>query len=275
MDVDFLAGAKLYAKKLGWPVFLLAPMGKEPFIPKRHGGNGVHDATCDLEIIGGWGRLCPNGNIGLACGEKSGIIVLDADPRNGGDATIRGFAVKYSFPRGPRARTGNGGWHLFFRHQPGLAIRGKLGAGVDVKSTGGYIVAPPSFTGPSEAGPGGPYVWDVSPFDVPPPAMPAWLVEMLSPPRRNRPVPQDFGEDGDLAGALHFVAHSPEGNRNRGLYWAACRARELVESCAIGETEAICQLAKAANAAGLPEAQAMRTIMSGLKGRASGERRAR
>ena len=115
MKVDFTAGALPYAEKLGWPVLLLAPLQKEPFIPKRHGGNGVHDATRDADLIRAWGKLCPHGNIGLACGEASGMVVLDVDPRNGGDTTIRGLAVKHSLPRGPRARTGNGGWHLLFR----------------------------------------------------------------------------------------------------------------------------------------------------------------
>jgi hypothetical protein len=277
MKGDFVTAALPYVEKLRWSVFLLAPLGKEPFVPKRHGGNGVHDATRDPEQIRAWGRMCPHGNIGIACGEASGIVVLDVDPRNGGDATIRALAVKHSFPRTPRARTGNGGWHLFFRYQPG--IRGsarKLGPGVEVKSTGGYIVAPPSFTGPSDAGRGGLYVWEVSPFEVPPPPLPAWLVEMLlPPPKRTSPSFTSDAHGGDFEGAARFLERTPSGNRHHVLYWATCCAGEVVDSRAISEQDAIRRLTEAATAAGMTGAdeviEVRRTIQDGLKrGRENG-----
>jgi hypothetical protein len=274
MKVDFVTGALPYTEKLRWPVFLLAPLDKEPFIPKRHGGSGVHDATCDGEQIRAWGKLCPNGNIAVACGEKSGIVVIDVDPRHAGDSAIRGLAAKHSFPKTPRARTGNGGYHLVLCYQEGIrSSAGKLGPGLDVRSTGGYIVAPPSFTGPSPAGSGGLYVWELSPFDLEPPVMPAWLVEMLSPPPRQITQFAPGAGDGSLSGILRFVAKAPDGNRNNGLYWAACRCREIVENGFLSEMEAIHRLSEAAVHAGLSGTEAMRTILSGLKGNTSGGER--
>ena len=45
-------------------------------------------------------------------------MVLDIDPRNGGDASIRALAAKgHPFPKSPRQRTGNGGFHLIYRCQ--------------------------------------------------------------------------------------------------------------------------------------------------------------
>jgi hypothetical protein len=41
-------------------------------------GNGVHDATCDPDVIRAWGNPCQHGNVAVACGEASGIVVLDA-----------------------------------------------------------------------------------------------------------------------------------------------------------------------------------------------------
>ena len=112
-NVDFTAGALPYAEQLGWKVLLLAPGSKLPFVSKEDGGNGVHDATSDPDQIRAWGKLCPNGNIGIACGEASGIVVVDVDPRNGGDVSIRALAAKgHPFPQAPRQRTGNGGFHL-------------------------------------------------------------------------------------------------------------------------------------------------------------------
>src|SRR5215831_9432641 len=119
MMVDFVAGALPYAERLGWQVLLLAPGRKLPFLSKAKGGNGVHDATSDLDQIRDWGRICRNGNIAVACGEASGIIVIDVDPRHGGDVSIRALAAKgYAFPMAPRQRTGNGGY--FYRYQPGI-----------------------------------------------------------------------------------------------------------------------------------------------------------
>jgi hypothetical protein len=272
MNVDFVAGALPYAKKLGWKVVLLQPRWKLPFISKEDGGNGVHDASSDPKQIRSWGRLCPNGNIGIACGEASGIVVLDVDPRNCGDATVRAHAAKgHIFPKGPRARTGNRGWHLLFKHQPGIGgSAGKLGLGVEVKSTGGYVLVAPSWTRKSNDGPGGLYTWEASPFDVPVPRMPLWLTAILNPPPRPAPALVRDANGGDLEPLARFVANSSEGERNNRLYWAACRARELVEHRAISEAAAIRRLSQAAAALGLPTrdgSEAMRTIMSGLKGR--------
>jgi hypothetical protein len=270
MKVDFVAGALPYAERLGWKVLLLGSQRKLPFLPKWKGGKGVHDASSDPAQVRAWGQVCPDGNIGIACGEASDIVVLDVDPRNGGDASIRVLAAKgHAFPKGPRARTGNKGWHLLFQHQAGVGCsKGKLGPGIDVKSTGGYILVAPSWTRPSRDGPGGPYVWEVSPFDVAVPRMPIWLKAMLCPPPKPRSVfePQQWG--GDIEHLARFVAGSAQGERNNRLYWAACRTRELVAKRVISEASAVRRLIEAAAAAGLtgPDAPgALRTIMSGIR----------
>ena len=63
-----LLRSALYYARRGWPVFLLRPGDKAPLIPKRDGGNGVHDATTDLDQVRMWWERHPNANIGLACG---------------------------------------------------------------------------------------------------------------------------------------------------------------------------------------------------------------
>ena len=93
MKVDFLSGALPYAEKLGWHVLLLEPGWKVPFLSKRRGGKGVYDATSDPDRLRHMARLCPGGNIGAACGPDSGFVVLDVDPRNGGDVSIRALAA--------------------------------------------------------------------------------------------------------------------------------------------------------------------------------------
>jgi hypothetical protein len=270
-EVEFASGALPYAEQLGWKILLLAPGWKLPYIAKARGGQGVHDATTDPEQIAKWGKLCPVGNVGVACGTASGIVVVDVDPRNGGSASLASLAATGRIlPFGPRQRTGNGGWHYLFKADPSIGgSKGRLGPGIDVKSTGGYIVAAPSWIRESKDGPGGTYRWEVTPFEVVPPRMPTWMTTLLC--RANRPGPL-FTPDtrgGDIEPLARFVAGSPQGERNNRLFWAACRARELVVRRVISEASAQHRLSAAATAAGLDAPGALRTILSALKPGAS------
>ena len=241
--------------------------GSGPFIAKAQGGNGVHDASSDPDQLRAWGKLCPSGNIGIACGEACGIVVVDVDPRNGGDVSIRALAAKgHPFPKAPRARTGNGGHHLLYRHQPGITnSKNKLGKGIDVKSDGGYIVAAPSWIKPSDSGPGGPYTWEVSPLDVAVPRMPLWMVAMLNPPPRPRPAFVPDADGGGIEALARAVASSTKGNRNNLLHWAACRAAEMAARHQVCAQSAGRRLVAAAAAAGYSGTEVVKTIDSAFK----------
>ena len=188
---------------------------------------------------------------------------------------MREFAAKgNAFPKCSRARTGNGGFHLFFRWQAGIGnSAGKVGKGVDVKSTGGYVVAAPSWTGPSKQGPGGPYTWEVSPFEAPVPRLPIWLATKINPPPRPQRIEFNGPVSGDISGLVRFVTRASEGERNKSLYWAACRARGLIEQGLASEPTVISALSQAAVSCGLDVAGTLRTIHSGLHGAASGDAR--
>jgi hypothetical protein len=272
MSVDFTEAALRYAGQLGWPVFPIAHGAKVPAIK---GGAGVKDATADADQIRAWGRAYPDANLGIACGKPSGIVVVDVDPRHGGDASIRVLAAKgRAFPPTPRARTGNKGWHLVLRHPPiGTSeignSKGRLGRGIEVKSTGGYVLVAPSWTRKSDDGPGGRYTWEVSPFDAPVLRLPLWMITMLTPAPAPRLTFAPKLDGSDIEPLARFVASSTQGERNNRLYWAACRARELIERRVISEATAIQRLSQAAAAAGLRGQDApgaLRTIMSGIKG---------
>src|SRR5438034_6563065 len=73
----FLIQAALHYAQNGWLVFPLH--NKIPFKDSQ----GYKDATTDEKQIQSWWTLHPTANIGLATGEKSGVIVLDIDPPEG------------------------------------------------------------------------------------------------------------------------------------------------------------------------------------------------
>lgn len=146
---DLLTAALEYAAA-GFRVFPLADGGKAP--RTQH---GFKEATTDPEQVRRWWTAYPNANIGLATGETaSGIFltVIDTDfkPEKG----VNGFETLFEWqkehgtlPATLTAKTGGGGYHLYFftekTYKSGANILGDS-SGVDVRSSGGYVVAPPS-----------------------------------------------------------------------------------------------------------------------------------
>lgn len=125
----------------GWAVFPLQPCSKEP--ATKH---GFKDATTDAKQIRRWWKKHPAANIGIATGRVSGIVVVDIDPRNGGDLHAFWREAKLDIVRLGTVITGNDGRHLYFRYPEGKQIpsRSEFVKGIDLKSDGGYVVAPPS-----------------------------------------------------------------------------------------------------------------------------------
>lgn len=83
-------------------------------------------------------------NIGIRTGPESGIVVLDVDPRHGGEESLKTLG---SLPDTATVAIGGGGEHLYFKYPDGLSIRnsaGRLGPGLDIRGAGGYVVVPPS-----------------------------------------------------------------------------------------------------------------------------------
>lgn len=151
--------------------------------------HGVHDASHDPARITEWFQRVPHANVGIAMGEPSGVVALDVDPRNGGDDTLADAEREHGgLPETALQLTGGGGYHYLFRHTPGTRLRSP-GRGIDVKSTGGYIVAEPSAHVS-----GGHYAWEGSadPTDGHPIAdAPAWLGAPA--PRTTASAPHGIG----------------------------------------------------------------------------------
>jgi hypothetical protein len=136
--MDKLTAALTYAS-WGWCVLPVVKNGKIPAT-----AHGVHDATTDPEKIRAWWTHNPELNIGIAAGEKSGIIVYDIDPRNGGDDSWQLFQEEFgACPNTVQAMTAGGGEHFLFAYDPSVKSC-KLRDGIDLLSNGRYFLASPS-----------------------------------------------------------------------------------------------------------------------------------
>jgi hypothetical protein len=190
--------------------------------------HGVKDASNDQEIINGWLEKSPTTNIGIATGAPSGVIVLDIDPRNRGDTSLRDLEAQHgALPMTWRARTGGGGEHVYFRMPiPAVANRTGLAPGLDLKSDGGYVVAPPSMHASGRL-----YEWAAgcTPGECDLAECPAWLLQKLKqqPPAAagDDPRSDPIARNGDLAnlveaGTAYASRCDPvkEGTRNNAAF---------------------------------------------------------
>ena len=126
--------AALKLAREGVAVFPVGP-DKAPLVT-----GGFHSASTDADTVAAMPWHVEGVMIG--CQPAADEVVIDVDPRNGGDNTLA------LFPRLPRTRTTatrSGGRHYWLTIEPGTEMRGKLGPGIDVKRHGkGYVVIPPS-----------------------------------------------------------------------------------------------------------------------------------
>jgi hypothetical protein len=199
-------------------------------------GHGWGDAVADPASIA---RLRTGPNIGVATGVINGIVVVDVDPRNGGDKT---FAEALSWlPPTRTHRTKGGGQHLIYRYPLGISKfrKGRL-PGIDILANGKGVVWPPS--------PGYSVIDARPPVDFP---IAEWMVAQerkgaFSPngesnsneshtngKRENAPSPSIVQPTRNLrlrtSRILAVVQNAKPGDeRNEKLYWAARRFAELI-----------------------------------------------
>ncbi len=174
-ESPFLAAALDYAKR-GWSVLPLLAKSKRPLVALVP--NGFQNATTNEKIIRQWWTRYPNANVGIRTGGEACLVVLDIDPRSGGNDNLWHLEKEHGeLPDTVRSLTGGGGAHIFFLHPGGIIKNKTLSSGVEVKADGGYVVAPPSIH-PS----GEPYRWESAchPEDVSLVAMPEWLFRLMS-----------------------------------------------------------------------------------------------
>jgi hypothetical protein len=234
----------------GWPVFPCQPGQKIP--ATRH---GFLDATTDPAQITHWFSRHPERNLAVATGAP-GPDVLDVDQHG---KAGNGYAAFNQLRRaglldGASAyvRTPSGGLHAYFTgtgqrngHLPGHHI--------DFRSTGGYILTPPSQVD------GKPYEL-VKTLDRSGGLDWATVTQVLEPRQQPRHhEPRQETDPGEIDRLASWVARQQHGNRNAGLFWAANRALEADRAANLSP------LAVAARQAGLGEREITRTLDSARK----------
>lgn len=274
--------------ELGWHIFALGPTGKPyPNCKSCAETCGVAEdyEKCDhllchatyagttetARLTAMWERL-PKSLVGLRTGAPSGLIVLDFDQHSAdkdGLATLREYQSRDAFPHTVTARSGGGGYHLFFQH-PGKPTpndnNGKLGPGLDVKADGGFVILPPSAKRDRPE-----YRWLNSPFTT---ALAELHSDLLAPLWREVSQPQRRSSEGSLSPgetsknfeeAVELLRVTGEGSRNENLYRAACRGGEVIAAGLASLTHVNDLLVGGATSAGMSARDGIKnTIRSGL-----------
>jgi hypothetical protein len=220
-------------------------------------------------VVGQWWQRWPQANIGVRTGAAptgAGVVVIDIDPAHGGNDALAQLETDHSrLPKTLTAITGGGGRHLWFAHPTTITVpnsAGRLGAGLDVRGDGGYVLV-----SPSRHLSGGRYRW----IDGPLLPLPGWLLECCLPPRpviaasRDVPANLDAWARAALYGEVTAVRSSAEGARNHTLNRAAFALGQLVGGGHLAEGDVVEQLTAAASDAGLGTREAATTIRSGLR----------
>jgi Bifunctional DNA primase/polymerase, N-terminal len=253
---ELLAAAIWYAGRRV-PVFPCEVGGKRPAPVALH---GFKSAASDADRIRAWWHK--PFNIGSPTGYP-GDDVLDVDVRPSGSgwpAFNRLKAAGMLAGAHKLTRTRSGGLHVHFSGtQQGC---GRLKAEhLDFKSTGGYILLPPSYVDAEHTDDGVAGSYEVIDERPPTGAVLDWEAcrQLLSPPR---PVPVRGSFQRGPGSARHLVRWLEgelQGNRNSGLFWACCRALEARDEDVVGD------LADVALSAGLGEDEVRKTIGSAYR----------
>jgi hypothetical protein len=191
--------------------------------------------------VGGWDRFShehptpeeideqflshPDARVGVVCGEASNLFVIDLDGTEG-IANFKAMCPGGRPPMTVMSRTGGGGVHLFFflptSEAMGFEISnsvGKLGKGIDVRASRGFVVTPPSTHSSGKD-----YSWIVKPWWVAGRMMdggtgkrdvggeilapPEWLVDRLRESCKVNDEPREWMGEGEAI---------PDGQRNNTL----------------------------------------------------------
>jgi Bifunctional DNA primase/polymerase, N-terminal len=251
------------ALALGLPAFPCSA-NKAPAIP---GSGGYIHATADPARLRELWRDYPGALIGVPMGEASGLDTLDIDAPRHPEAVEWWVAHRDHLPPTKVHKTRSGGVHMLFAHATGLRCSaGKIAPGIDVRSSGGFIVWWPAIGLPVLS-------------DAPLAHWPQWLLDELMP--RPAPPPTAWTPPCDqhryragsryataaFRNATERVARASVGCRNTALNREAYGLSRLIAEGLLDVQEVADSLAAAAIAAGLAEREVEVTLRSAFTAR--------
>lgn len=135
MPNKLLSGALWYLKEKHYSV-IPCKADKKPYIPwekyqKEH--------PTEKQVIEWW-ETYPDANVAIVTGAISDLTVVDLDSAAGAIAFFEHLPSNLVCPtvKSPK------GQHLYFRYKDGIRNRARFLPDCDIRSEGGYIIAPPS-----------------------------------------------------------------------------------------------------------------------------------
>lgn len=221
----------LLQAEYGHRIFPAIPGGKRPLA-----SGWQQQATTDPEAIREMLEQHPAANLAVATGSGSDLLVIDVDLgrvngfRSLADASPDGLGVDGI--EAPRVRTPSGGCHLYFL-QPAqkLTTGANAETGVDFRSNGGLVIAPPSTTG------AGVYVWEVELDEAPKTHCPDWLLQFITGGTSAAPPAAESGLRLTVQQDLLTHPGSGEGGRNSML----CKLAGAALASGVGPEELLQQ----------------------------------
>ncbi len=243
-------------------------IGKHPvYEPSLGLVHGHKDASSDVEWVQHVWSTLPKANVAYEPG-RHGHLVVDVDPRHDGDRELEDWerfnglesdGGSVVLPATRTSLTGGGGYHLFYSLDRDVVVPSQNNwlPGVDIKSSGGYVLLPPSSHRSGRE-----YSWDEMAMPIQP-APELFVVELL---RRGSASGLSGGavgwsDDGFSAISTEQILMNgfPEGQRDNGLFRFAMRLRrQLGDDRA--EIEKLVVRAAAACRPPFPEYEARRKV---------------
>jgi hypothetical protein len=242
--------------------------------------NGFKGATKNERIVRIlFGERHVGAMVGIPTGEQLGAWVLDVDVHKddagnviNGYETIAALEAKHGeLPRTAVAKTAGGGEHHYFKYVPGVRNRGRLGVGLDVRGSGGYVIAPGSILAT-----GAEYVWLDHLDDGLPelPDAPQWLLDLVLPQAPTITAPSGYHYEAGANDAyveraveaeLRELATAQQGGRGEAVNRSAFSLGTLVGAGALSRSEAEAGLYDAAYANGVVAKDGEKEIRAKIK----------
>lgn len=136
-DDEAVLHAALRYAQMGYPVFPVDPESKAPKTT-----HGVYDATLDPDVVKQLFRGGVDDGVAI---RTDGMVVIDIDDPS--SPWLREAGMPEALAACPIAQTPRGGSHHYYRRHAGFVGKnwnGLIAPGIDLKTDGGYVVAPPT-----------------------------------------------------------------------------------------------------------------------------------